>query len=97
MPRLIYTEAAIADLVRIHEFWVERGGAIAVRAIGTIRIALDGIMARPASFRPVLDRIGQREAIIQFGGGSFVARFQHDSGTGDVTIIRVRHDREVLF
>lgn len=94
MPRLIYTEAAIADLIRIREFWTERGGAVSVRAITTIRATLDGIMSRPASFRPVLNRVGQREAIIPFGGGSFVARFHHDSDTGDVTVIRIRHDRE---
>lgn len=97
MPRLTYTEAALADLVRIREFWLGRGNPASTRAMASIRVGLDSIMGRPASFRAVPDRLNQREAIIPFGGGSFVARFRHEAETGDVTILRIRHNREVAF
>ena len=97
MSRLIYTEAALADLVRIGEFWLDRGSPASTRAMASIRAGLDNIMSRPGSFRPVPDRLNQRETVIPFGGGSFVARFRHNAETGDVIILRVRHDREIAF
>ena len=92
-----FTEGAVADLVRLYEFILERGEtdwALAERAIQAIRDAIRSLELSPFSYRkatpgnPFL-----RELVIPFGSTGYVALFEIDDDK-TVTILALRHQRE---
>ncbi len=91
-----FTASAEADLLRLYDFLLEHDLAIAQRALGVIKDALQLLEQFPFSCRKASD--GQhgprlREMIIPFGAAGYVALFEiEDAGT--VTILAVRHQRE---
>ena len=50
----------------------------------------------PERFRPVEGKMYHREAIIDFGSSGYIARFRH-MPNGDITIARIKHQREDGF
>ena len=96
MPSVKYSAQAIADLQRLHDFLATQDRAVALRAMAAIRDGLARITVMPERFRPVEGKLYQREAIIEFGRRGFVARFRH-LPNGDITIARIRHQREDEF
>jgi len=96
MPSVKYSAQSIADLRRLHDFLAQQDPEVARRAISVIRDALQKIAVMPERFRPVEGKMYHREAIIDFGSSGYIARFRH-MPNGDITIARIRHQKEGLF
>jgi plasmid stabilization system protein ParE len=93
MPRIIYTPAAIADLVRLAKFLGTKDKMVAKRAITIIRSEIQKAAILPDRYRPVADLMHFREIIIDFGSSGYIARFRHEQG-GDIFIVRIKHQLE---
>ncbi|MFM2112538.1 MAG: hypothetical protein RLZZ271_1198 [Pseudomonadota bacterium] len=96
MPSIKYSAEAVSDLKRLHDFLATQDPTVARRAVSTIRDALQKIAHMPERFRPVEGQMYQREAIIDFGNSGYLARFRH-LPNGDITIARIRHQKEDGF
>lgn len=96
MPSLKYSAQAIADLERLHQFLLTQDPTAAKRAVTLIRDALEKTVLMPERFRPVPGMMYQREAIIDFGRSGYIARFRH-LPNGDITIARIKHQKEGDF
>ena len=96
MPSIKYSAQSIADLQRLHDFLATQDADVARRAVLVIRQALEKIAVMPERFRPVPGKIYQREAIVDFGSSGYIARFRH-SPSGDITIVRIKHQKEKDF
>jgi plasmid stabilization system protein ParE len=93
MPRIIYTETAIADLVRLRDFLKTRSPEASKRAISAIRKAIENASFFPERFRPVPDLMHYRGIIIDFGSSGYIVRFRYEQG-GDIYIVRIKHQLE---
>ena len=96
MPFIKYSTQAIADLKRLHDFLATQNPDVARRAISVIRDALMKVAIMPERFRPVEGKIYNREAIIDFGSSGYIALFRH-LPNGDITIARIKHQKEDDF
>jgi plasmid stabilization system protein ParE len=96
MPRLIYTENAIRDLKRVHDFLQDKNPQAASRARDVILAALNSLTDYPAANRPVEEIPNQRELVIKFGAGGYVARYHYESDA-DVIILFIKHQRELGY
>ena len=93
MPRIIYTETAIADFARLRDFLKAKSPEASKRAVVAIREQIEKASIFPERFRPVPDLMHYREIIIDFGSSGYIARFRHEKG-GDMYIVRIKHQLE---
>lgn len=93
MPRVVLTEAALGDLVRLRDFLVEKSPEAAERAKGQLVQSLNALSQFPESNKPVPNMPHQRELVIKFGARGYVARYRYERGE-DVVVLRLRHQRE---
>ena len=96
MSSVKYSAQAIADLKRIHDFLLTQDADLAKRAVSVIRAALEKVAFMPEHFRPVEAKMYHREAIIDFDSSGYIARFRH-LPSGDITIARIKHQKEDDF
>lgn len=96
MPQIIYTEQAQRDLSHLYDFLKKKDKSVALRAIKTIRAAINETQKMPDGFRPVADLPHFREVIIDFGASGYIARFRYEKG-GDIYIVRIKHQLEDDF
>ena len=96
MPRLIWSEPALLDVARLHDFLAPKNRDAAKRAVGAIRQGIKTLGRRPEIGRPVEDMAPEfRELIIEFGRGAYVALYDYDGKR--VVILAVRHGREAGY
>jgi plasmid stabilization system protein ParE len=93
MPRVIFSEAALEDLVRLREFLASRSPEAAEKAKSQVLHGLKSLAQFPESNKPVNNMPHQRELVIKFGARGYVARYRYERG-GDVVVLRLRHQRE---
>ena len=91
--RLIVSQAAQADLLRLHAFLAELSPDAAQRAVSVLVRAIDSLDLFPDRGRPSAIT-GLRELIVPFGRSAYIVRFAHDTGRDEIVILRVWHDRE---
>jgi plasmid stabilization system protein ParE len=96
MPSVKYSAQSISDLRRLHDFLAQQDPEVARRALSVIRDMLQKIAVMPERFRPVEGKMYHREAIIDFGSSGYIARFRH-MPNGDITIARIKHQKEDGF
>ena len=96
MPSVKYSAQSIADLLRLQDFLAQQDPEVARRAMAVTQDALQKIAVMPERFRPVEGKMYHREAIIDFGSSGYIARFRH-MPNGDITIARIKHQREDRF
>lgn len=95
-----WSESALADLERLHEFLLRRARVLedlelADRAVEAIQVAADQLLARmPFSFRKAARSPLWRELIIPFGSTGYVALFEIRPGVALVIVHADRHQRE---
>ena len=93
MPRVIYTQPALDDLIRLREFLTEKSPDAANKARDTLLAALKSLAQFPESNKPVPDLPFHRELTVKFGARGYVARYRYERGN-DVVVLRIRHQRE---
>jgi plasmid stabilization system protein ParE len=95
-----WSEAALADLDRLHEFLLQRAKVVedlelAEQALEAIRSAGDDLLARtPFSFRKAARSPVWRELVIPFGSTGYVALHEIRPASRLVVVHAARHQRE---
>jgi plasmid stabilization system protein ParE len=90
---IIVSQAAQADLVRLHAFLKENNRAAADRAVTALISAFQSLNTLPARGR----RVGgsnMRELVAPFGRSFYVLRYAHNPRKDEVVVIRIWHGRE---
>ena len=96
MPRLIWSPQALLDVQRLYRFLAPQNQEAAKRAVAAIRRGVKVLSLQPGIGRPVQDMDDEfRDWIIDFGDSGYVARDRLDAG--DITILALRHQKEVGF
>ena len=93
MPRLIWSQTALLDVRRLHDFLAPKSEETARRAAKTIREGVKALGQHPEIGRPIQDMLPQfREWVIEFGQSAYLALYHYDGR--QVVILAVRHARE---
>ena len=96
MPRLVWSEPALADVARLHTFLAPKSREAAQRAVKAIRGGVRELSRHPEIGRPVEDMLPEfREWVVEFGQGAYVALYHFDGE--QVVILAVRHGREAGY
>ena len=91
--RLIVSEAAAADIERLHAFLADKSPSAARRAVATIVRAIQSLDALAERGRPS-GAPGLRELVVPFGRSAYVVRYGYDAPRQEVVIVRIWHGRE---
>jgi len=87
--RLIFSRAAVLDLVRLREFIAKHNPDAAKRVSRRLRGAIKGLVNNPQIGRPVPDLPGEiRELIF----GKYIARYE--VRTNSLYVLRMWHGKE---
>ena len=96
MPRLIWSQAALLDVARLHAFLAPKSRDAPQRAVRAIRQGVKALSRHPQSGRPVEEFAMEfREWVIEFGSGAYVALYHYDGR--EIVILAVRHGRETGY
>jgi plasmid stabilization system protein ParE len=96
MPRLKWSQAALQDVSRLHDFLAPKSRDAAQRAIQAIRQGVNLLGKHPEMGRPVEELPTEfREWVIEFGSGAYLALYHYDGK--EVVILAVRHGREAGY
>lgn len=96
MPRLIWTQPALRDVVRLHEFLASKSPDAAKRAVKTIRRGVRELARHPRIGPPVEELLPEfREWVIDFGSGAYVALYHYDGR--QVVLLAIRYGREAGY
>jgi len=92
--KLIISQAALADLVRLRAFLESKNPRAAERAVATLTAAVQSLDHFPERGRP--SGAGNlRELIVPFGQSNYVIRYAYRAETDEIIVIRLWHGREV--
>lgn len=96
MPRLIWSEPALANVQCLYRFLAEKNLAAAKHAVKAIRDGVK-ILARHPQVGRVVDEMDEvfRDWPLDFGDSGYVVRYRYDGEL--VTILAVRHQKEAGF
>jgi len=96
MPQLKWSQPALRDVARLHDFLAPKSPESARRAIAVIRQSVQQLGRHPEMGRPVEELPTEfREWIIEFGSGAYVALYHYDGK--EAVILAVRHGREAGY
>lgn len=96
MPRLVWSEPALAGVQRLYRFLAENNVAAARRAVKAIRAGVRILATHPQVGRVVedMDEVF-RDWPVDFGDSGYVVRYRF---AGDeVVVLAVRHQKEAGF
>jgi plasmid stabilization system protein ParE len=96
MPRLKWSQPALRDVARLHDFLAPKSRDAAKRAVKAIRQGVKALSKHPQMGRPA-DELPPafREWVIEFGSGAYLALYHFDGK--EVVILAVRHGREAGY
>ena len=95
MPTVIYSEAAMGDIRRLAQFLRETHPEAAEATAGLIIEAIAVLRDHPLIGRPTDS--GQQELLISRGRSGYVALYDYVPATDEVTVHRIRHQREAGY
>ncbi len=96
MPRLIWSRQALLDVQRLYRFLASKNVDAAKRAVSAVRQGVRVLRYQSGIGRPIDDMPGEfREWVIDFGDSGYLVRYR--IGSDAITILAVRHQREVGF
>jgi plasmid stabilization system protein ParE len=96
MPRLIWSQSALLDVARLHNFLAPTSRDAARRAVSAIRKGIKVLGKHPEVGRPVEEMAPEfREWLIEFGHGAYIALYHYDGK--QVVILAVHHGREAGY
>ena len=96
MPQIIFTQAAVDDLVRLRAFLLTKSEGAAEKAKGEIIGAIKKLATTPEGHRPVEGQKNLRDLIFKFGASGYIARYHYERD-GNIVILRIRHQKETGF
>lgn len=91
--KLTVSGAALADLKRLQAFLADKNVNAARRAVAAIVRAIDSLAEFPDRGHPA-GVAGLRDLIVPFGRSTYIIRFAHDHGAGEIIVLRIWHGRE---
>jgi plasmid stabilization system protein ParE len=91
--KIIVSQAALADLARLHSFLAGSSPTAARRAVAVLTAAIQSLEVFPERGRPS-GSSKLRELIVPFGRGSYVIRYAYRQQSDEVVILRIWHSRE---
>ncbi len=96
MPRLKWSQNALRDVTRLHDFLSPKSRDAARRAIKLIRQGVKILTKNPEIGRPVDELPPEfREWIVEFGQGAYVVLYRYDGK--EAVILAIRHGREAGY
>lgn len=96
MPRLIWTQPALADVRQLFRFLTKDNPEAARRAVKAIRAGVKILAHQPNIGRPVADVDPEfREWSIDFGDSGYVTLYRFDGEM--VAVLAVRHQKEAGY
>ena len=96
MPRLKWTQPALRDAYRLHDFLAPKSKDAAKRAVKAIRQGVRALAKHPEIGRPVEEMQPEfREWVIEFGSGAYIALYHYDGK--EIVILAIRHGREAGY
>ena len=95
MPRVLLSQAAFDDLLRLEEFLAQSEDPMAGELLDFILDALHVLTHQPGIGRPVEG--GLRELIISRRRSGYLARYAWDDALDRVMVARIRHQREAGY
>ena len=96
MSRLIWSQQALLDVQRLYRFLASKNVDAAKRAVSAVRQGVRVLTYQSRIGRPVDDMPDEfREWMIDFGDSGYLVRYR--IGSDAITILAVRHQREVGF
>lgn len=76
MPRLTWSQPALLDVARLHDFLAPKSRDAAKRAVKAIRQGVKALQKLPEIGRPVEELPPEfREWVIEFGQGAYIALY----------------------
>ena len=97
MPRLRWSQAALLDVVRLHDFLAPKSREAAQRAVSAIRQGVKALGKHPTIGRPLDEMPPEfREWLHQFGHGAYVVLLPFSDGK-EAVVLAVRHGREAGY
>lgn len=96
MPRLKWSQSALRDVARLHDFLAPKSRDAARRAVKAIRQGVKALGKHPEIGRPIDELpVEFREWVIEFEHGVYLALYHYDGK--QVVILAVRHGREAGY
>jgi plasmid stabilization system protein ParE len=96
MPRLKWSQPALLDVARLHNFLAPKSRNAAKRAVKAIRQGVKALGKHPEMGRPVEEMPPEfREWVVEFGHGAYIALYQFDGK--EIVILAVRQGREAGY
>jgi plasmid stabilization system protein ParE len=96
MPRLRWSQSALRDVARLHDFLAPKNQDAAKRAMKAIRFSVKALGKHPEIGRPIEEMPPEfREWVIEFGHGAYIALYHYDGK--QVVILAVRLGREAGY
>ncbi len=96
MSRLRWSQPALLDVARLHDFLLPKSRDAASRAVKAIGRGVKALAKHPQVGRPVEELPPDfREWVIEFGHGAYVALYHYDEK--EIVILAVRHGREAGY
>jgi len=93
VPRLIWSEPALANVQRLYRFLADKNLAAAKRAVKAVREGVKILSVHPQVGRVVEDLDEAfRDWPVDFGDSGYLVRYRFDGEL--VTILAVRHQKE---
>jgi len=90
---IVFSEDALADVVRLRRFLDEKSPRAAARAAATIFTAIDRLRDFPRLGAPK-GSTGVRQLVVPFGASPYIVRYAILAETADIVILRIWHGRE---
>ncbi len=91
--KIVVSEAAAADLARLHAFLAGKNAAAAARAVTALIAAVQSLDTFPERGRPA-GTPNVRELIVPFGRSAYVLRYAHSLSDDEIVVFRIWHSRE---
>ncbi len=95
MARVIHTERALSDLVRLTDFLVENEPAAVLETVELITEAVQILENHPLIGRSAVQ--GLKELVISRGKSGYIALYSYELVQDTVLVLSVRHPREARF
>lgn len=91
--KLIVSQAAAADLARLHAFLANKSPSAAERAAAALAAGMRSLEIFPERGRPTGTR-NVRELIVPFGKSGYVMRYSYRQEPDELIVLQLWHARE---